>query len=163
MECDGEIQELWFTIYELNSWIMNHESRFSISRFAWWGLQQKYAWRLFIKNTAPCELARGCIGGDTWPMPEGQTTGLYASHSVWCQLTTNNKQPTIRGKKKISNSKSCCKWLVVSCRLHRAKRDAYGHCCKPWWMSAVTITVLRLCLSCKRRTQGLGLLSYWVW
>ena len=27
--------------------------------------QLKYAWQLFIKNTAPCELARGCIGGDT--------------------------------------------------------------------------------------------------
>ena len=30
-----------------------------------WRPQLKYAWRLFIKNTAPCELARGCIGGDT--------------------------------------------------------------------------------------------------
>ncbi|OHA19466.1 MAG: hypothetical protein A2836_02255 [Candidatus Taylorbacteria bacterium RIFCSPHIGHO2_01_FULL_45_63] len=29
------------------------------------GPQLKYAWRLFIKNTAPCELVRGCIGGDT--------------------------------------------------------------------------------------------------
>ncbi len=27
--------------------------------------QLKNPWRLFIKNTAPCELVRGCIGGDT--------------------------------------------------------------------------------------------------
>ena len=47
------------------------------------GPQLKYPWRLFIKNTAPCELVRGCIGGDTWPMPEGQTTTLCASHFVW--------------------------------------------------------------------------------
>jgi len=30
----------------------------------WWGTQRKSPWRLFTKNTAPCELARGCIGGD---------------------------------------------------------------------------------------------------
>jgi hypothetical protein len=28
------------------------------------GPQLKFLWQLFIKNTAPCELARGCIGGD---------------------------------------------------------------------------------------------------
>ena len=28
------------------------------------GPQRKISWRLFNKNTAPCELARGCIGGD---------------------------------------------------------------------------------------------------
>ncbi len=27
--------------------------------------QRKYLCQLFIKNTAPCELVRGCIGGDT--------------------------------------------------------------------------------------------------
>jgi len=29
------------------------------------GPQLKYAWRLFTKNTALCELVRGCIEGDT--------------------------------------------------------------------------------------------------
>ena len=29
------------------------------------GPQRKSPWRLFTKNTAPCELVRGCIGGDT--------------------------------------------------------------------------------------------------
>ena len=28
------------------------------------GPQRKYPWRLFIKNTALCELVRGCIEGD---------------------------------------------------------------------------------------------------
>ena len=28
------------------------------------------SWRLFTKNTAPGELARGCIGGDAWPVSE---------------------------------------------------------------------------------------------
>lgn len=27
--------------------------------------QRKIPWQLFTKNTAPCELVRGCIGGDT--------------------------------------------------------------------------------------------------
>ena len=28
------------------------------------GPQLKFLWQLFTKNTAPCELVRGCIGGD---------------------------------------------------------------------------------------------------
>ena len=28
--------------------------------------------RLFIKNTAPCQPERGCIGSETWPLLEGQ-------------------------------------------------------------------------------------------
>jgi hypothetical protein len=28
------------------------------------GAAAKDPWQLFIKNTAPCELVRGCIGGD---------------------------------------------------------------------------------------------------
>ena len=31
--------------------------------------------RLFTKNTAPCQPARGRIGGDACPMPEGQGEG----------------------------------------------------------------------------------------
>jgi hypothetical protein len=61
-------------------------------RAKWWGPQLKYLWQLFIKNTAPCELARECIGGDTWPMPEGQITALRSAQRMQC------KKQDVRGK-----------------------------------------------------------------
>ena len=38
----------------------------------------KDASRLFTKNTGPCELERGCIGADAWPVSEGYSARLVA-------------------------------------------------------------------------------------
>ena len=54
------------------------------SRIVRCGAQRKYPWQLFTKNTAPCELVRGCIGGDAWPMPEGQI--MLVASLMLCDL-----------------------------------------------------------------------------
>ena len=54
-------------------------------------------WRLFIKNTALCELARGCIQCDACSVPECQGSGLASA-----KLTTEapvNSGPNYEGPK----------------------------------------------------------------
>ena len=111
---------------------------FPSSRFAWWGLQQKSAWRLFIKNTAPCELVRGCIGGDTWPMPEGQ---ICAVRTSLCSARTADSRNQIHDSWRVKSFLDS--WIlnhdsaVARAEHSEVRADAY----KPWWMSAITIIV----------------------
>jgi hypothetical protein len=49
---------------------------------------EKRLWQLFIKNTALCQLARGCIQCDACPMPECHGSGL-ASAKLATQAPVN--------------------------------------------------------------------------
>lgn len=47
--------------------------------------------RLFSKNTAPCKLARGRIGCETWPLLEGQGEGFTPRTEALAKAGRNYK------------------------------------------------------------------------
>ena len=54
----------WFKSTPLQPNQLGISQKYSLLLSAPMRPQRKYPCRLFTKNTAPCELARGCIGGD---------------------------------------------------------------------------------------------------
>jgi hypothetical protein len=52
-------------IEDRKSWTNNALRPLKIRKYLkWWRPQRKIPCQLFTKNTAPCELVRGCIWGD---------------------------------------------------------------------------------------------------
>ena len=151
----GTLSTMWISNYQLP--IINKEEILDLkivnwkfaSRLACWGPQLKYPWQLFIKNTAPCELARGCIGGDAWPMPEGQMRRACISQRWDADSRHKIQDSRIIPESWILNHDSAPNFREVHAGLH-----------KPWWMSAVTIGyncsyVKKFCYMLENPTQNL--------
>ncbi len=50
---------------------------------------------LFLKNTAPCQLARGRIGCETWPLLEGQGEGCKPQTEAPAKAGRNYNGPKV--------------------------------------------------------------------